>query len=83
MVDLKIGRGLGVHKFLHSYEWFEAAIVSEGYMFDGENRVEEKLTKWSKITHHYWQRRDYPRAWEYRVLWLLLLRDLSHAMIWP
>jgi hypothetical protein len=45
MVGLKIGRSLGVHKFLHSYEWFEAAIVSEGYIFEGENRVEKKLTK--------------------------------------
>ena len=83
MVDLDIGRSLGVHKFLHSYEWFEAVIVSEGYMFERENRVENKLTKWSRTTHYYGQRRNYPRTWEYQVLWLLPLRDLSQAMIWP
>jgi hypothetical protein len=43
MVDLNIGRSLGVHKFLHSSEWFEAVTVSEGYMFEGENRVEKEV----------------------------------------
>jgi len=83
MVDLKIGRSLEVYKFLHSYEGFEAAIVSQGYIFEGESRIEKKLTKWSKTTHYYGKRRDYPRGWEYQVLWLLSLRDLSQAMIWP
>ena len=48
MVDLKVRCSLGVHKFLDS-EWFETATVREGYMFEGENRVEKKLTKWSKL----------------------------------
>jgi hypothetical protein len=80
--DLKIGRNLGAHKFLHSHGWFEATMLVRAIRSRGET-VEGKLTKWTKTTHYYGQRRDYPRTREYQVLWLLPLRDLSHDMIWP
>jgi hypothetical protein len=80
MVDLKIGRSFEVYKFLHFYKGFEATIVSKSCMFERENRVEKKLTKWSKTTYYYRKHRNYPRTLEYQALWLLPLRDLSGAM---